>query len=284
MRAGPIKLVVTDLDNTLYDWYASFVPAFYAMVHQALPILDVREDVLLDELRLVHCKHGDSEHPFAILETPSFVKRIPPLSKDEMRARLEPAFRIFDQSQSQALKLYKTVADSLQALRDLQVQVVAYTDARVSNSLTRLKQLGIDALLNRLYAPAHVFDVDEPHHAPDGFVRLLVATDRKPNPATLGDIFSDFGVAPFDSLYVGDSLSRDIYMAKLAGAHAAWAKYGTQYDATLWPKLVRVTHWTDADVNRENDLREKTKAVRPDCTLDQFSDIFLHYNFGETPQ
>jgi hypothetical protein len=64
-----ISLVITDLDNTVYDWLTAFVPAFYAMVREAAPLIGVDEEELLDELQAVHRKHGDSEHPFALLET-----------------------------------------------------------------------------------------------------------------------------------------------------------------------------------------------------------------------
>ncbi len=43
-----IKLVVCDLDNTLYDWVTFFSKAFYAMVETAVPILEVPKDQILD--------------------------------------------------------------------------------------------------------------------------------------------------------------------------------------------------------------------------------------------
>jgi hypothetical protein len=73
---------------------------------------------------------------------------------------------------------------------------------------------------------------------------------------------------------------RDIYMANSARTRSAWARYGTLYDKALWPKLVRVTHWTDSDVKREEALRKEAEGARPDCVLDRFSDIFAHYEFG----
>ena len=34
-----VDVAVFDLDNTLYDWYASFIPAFYSMVDVAANLL-----------------------------------------------------------------------------------------------------------------------------------------------------------------------------------------------------------------------------------------------------
>jgi phosphoglycolate phosphatase len=71
-------------------------------------------------------------------------------------------------------------------------------------------------------------------------------------------------------------------MAKRAGLHSAWAKFGTIYDKSLWPQLVRVTHWTDADVEREKTLRDEAEGVEPDCVLDKFSDLLVHFKFNSS--
>jgi FMN phosphatase YigB (HAD superfamily) len=60
MSRPAISLIITDLDNTLYDWLGAFVPAFYAMVHEAALLMGVDEEDLLDDLQVVHRKHGDS--------------------------------------------------------------------------------------------------------------------------------------------------------------------------------------------------------------------------------
>jgi FMN phosphatase YigB (HAD superfamily) len=159
------------------------------------------------------------------------------------------------------------------------VPVVAYTDARVINCLFRLNRLGVKDLISRLYAPGHLTKELVQSALRDDFVRLLPPNDRKPNPQTLIDICLQYRVAPSDALYVGDSLVRDVYMAKRAGLHSAWAKFGTLYDKALWPKLVRVTHWTDADVERERVLREEARGSEPDYILDGFSDIALYVDF-----
>jgi hypothetical protein len=69
MVRPPISLLITDLDNTVYDWLTAFVPAFYSMVHEAAPLIGVGEEELLDDLQAVHRKHGDSElRPLPLVE------------------------------------------------------------------------------------------------------------------------------------------------------------------------------------------------------------------------
>lgn len=63
------RLLVCDLDNTLYDWVSYFVPSFYAMINSAVKITGCDREILLDDMRAVHRNYGDSEQPFALLET-----------------------------------------------------------------------------------------------------------------------------------------------------------------------------------------------------------------------
>jgi FMN phosphatase YigB (HAD superfamily) len=279
MPRSPISLVIIDLDNTVYDWFTAFVPAFYAMVHEAAPLIGIDEDELLDDLQVVHRKHGDSEHPFALLETRAVRRAFSQKSQEHVAQLLDPAFHAFNRVRKQNLRLYEGVYETLEELVRLHVPVVAYTDARVINSLFRLNLLGIKQLISRLYAPGHVVKELDEATLSDDFVRVLPPRDRKPNPQTLIDICSQCGVVPSDALYVGDSLARDIYMAKEAGLHSAWAKFGTLYEKALWPKLVRVTHWTDLDVETKATLREKARGIEPDCVLDRFSDLTRYFEF-----
>jgi phosphoglycolate phosphatase len=80
-------------------------------------------------------------------------------------------------------------------------------------------------------------------------------------------------VEPFEAVYVGDSLAKDVGMAKAAGVPGVWARYGRDYDDALWDLLVQITHWTDEDVRREERIREAYGDVEPDATIDAFSEI-----------
>jgi HAD superfamily hydrolase (TIGR01549 family) len=177
------------------------------------------------------------------------------------------------------LRLYDGVYETLEHLWHLHVPVVAYTDARAINCLFRLNRLGIKQFIARLYSPAHIAKELDGSLLNDGFVQLLPASDRKPNPQALIDICSQYGISRSNAVYVGDSLVRDIYMAKQAGVHSVWAKFGTVSDSTLWPRLVRVTHWTDADVEREKVLREEARGIEPDYILEKFCELIGYFEF-----
>lgn len=281
-----IRLLVTDLDNTLYDWVSYFATAFDAMVAVATHLLDVPEEALLDDLREVHQRHRNSEQPFALLDTRVVRERFPGLGRLERAQVLGPALTAFDRVREQTLKLYPGVADAIRAVRAAGAAVVGHTEASATNALFRLDSLGIAPLLERLYAvedsgeghpdPAQCSALDRSHPP----VRLLGPDERKPDVRVLLEICRDHSVLPAETLYIGDSVPRDIGMAKDAGAWAAWAKYGTAFDAALWNRLVRVTHWSAEDVARAERARQQYGTTRPDVVLERgFYEIINQFEF-----
>ena len=57
-----IKLVITDLDDTLYSWIGFFIPAFYDMVQELSILIDTPEEELLKEYKVIHQKMGSVEY------------------------------------------------------------------------------------------------------------------------------------------------------------------------------------------------------------------------------
>ena len=41
------KVLITDLDDTLYDWLGFFIPSFYAMVDELVSITGIDKEILL---------------------------------------------------------------------------------------------------------------------------------------------------------------------------------------------------------------------------------------------
>jgi phosphoglycolate phosphatase len=278
------------LDNTLYDWLSPFVPAFYAMVEAASKILSVDKEILLDELKIVHQHYHNSEQPFAILETPSVKRKFPHATRLERKQHLDEAFLAFNKIRKQHLSLYPGVRETLHTIREQGTIVVGHTEAVVENSLYRLKLLDLISEINRLYAPmgraAGHPDTRRPriYEPYTGFVYLLPSEHRKPDPEVLKDICKQVGISTQNTLYVGDSMTRDISMAKMAGTYAALAGYGTSHNPKMWEQLVRVSHWTDEDIKREKRLREEFTEIHPDVEIDSFSDLLRFFEFENSTQ
>jgi phosphoglycolate phosphatase len=274
-----MPLLITDLDNTLYDWVTYYARAFRALVDVLVKDLGIDREELLDEFKAVHQRHGDSEYPLAVFELPSVVRRFPHLRGDELRAALGRAFSALEAATEEHLRLYPAVVSTLGALRQAGVLIVGHTEAMAENAFFRLRHLLISSRFSALYAlegrvtgrdwlsPAAAAALSE------GFIQLVPRSERKPNPRLILDICSREGIRKEDAWYVGDSLTRDVSMAKTAGVKAVWARYGTRYDRGLWDSLVRITHWTEEDVAREAELRQGLSSVQPDWTIDSFAEL-----------
>src|SRR5688572_10249865 len=109
------KLLITDLDNTLYDWYGYFVPSVYAMVDRFVVRTKCDRDKLLDDFREVHKHHGTTEVPFGLLQTKTFLNL---RHSDEQFAlqAAEEAFHQFNSTRKQTLKLYDGVKRTLECI------------------------------------------------------------------------------------------------------------------------------------------------------------------------
>lgn len=274
----PKKLLITDLDNTLYDWVTFFTSSFQGMVEELTQILGVDEQQILDEFRTVHQRYGNSEQPFAVLELPSVLRKFPGLTRAELTEKLDPALHRFNSIRKRTLSLYPGSSETFQYLTERGVTIVGHTEAILANAYWRIKTLGVDRYFRRLYTlqgmeAIYISEKSRWIDPPDGFVAILPREERKPNPRLLVDICRREGVEPANAYYLGDSLVRDIAMAQNAGVRSIWARYGTQYDQSYWSYLVKVTHWTNEDVAREKDLKARFSDVKPDYVIDSFSEL-----------
>ncbi len=271
-----MRLLITDLDNTLYDWVTYFARAFDAMVRRLVTQLGVPRERLLDEFHALHQRYGSPEHPFAALDLPSVRERFPTLGRAALAERLAPSLAAFGGVRKKHLRLYEGVEPALRRLGEAGIPVVAHTEAVAVNAWDRLQWLGIGDCFTRLYAlEGHVVDHPWPDRvaALPEILQVVPRAERKPNPQLLLDICRREGVSPSEAVYVGDSLTRDIAMAKAAGVAAAWARYGTLYDKRLWQVVVRVSHWTDEDITREVALRRRAEHVAPDHVFARFAEV-----------
>jgi len=281
-----IRVLVTDLDNTLYDWVTFFSAAMAEMLVKASEILGVSVEQVAAELQHVHRGYRNTEQPFALLETPSVVQRFPNATRRELAVAMDPAFHAFNSSRKEHLKLYHGVRETLEQVHGAGTLVIGHTDATSHNALFRLKRLGLLDLFSALWTsiptgPGHPDESKQEELDGELFTVIHDASHRKPDPAALETILKRIGAKSDEVLYVGDSLVSDISMARALGVWSAWAEYGTHFSQDDWARIVTVTHWTAEDVQRAKEARGRLGDVKPDVVLKNgFDDILAHFDFG----
>jgi FMN phosphatase YigB (HAD superfamily) len=277
-------LVITDLDNTLYDWVGFYVPSFLAMVDEIQRLSGVDLPSLIQGFRDVHKRHGTSEYAFALQELEPLRQLHPGATSAELLKRYDSAIHVFRRERQTRLRLYPTVKATLETLATHKVPVVALSDSGISYVSRRLRQLGIDHLLAAVSAPE---DHGVPPTTPVDIVRrsrasqVMAQTEhlpfasqlRKPDPSTLDHVLRRFPVSRDRIVYVGDSLARDMLLARQAGLKDVWARYGRAKDMAQYERLVEISYWTAEDVAAERRLGELAATTPPANIIDIFSEL-----------
>jgi len=285
----PPKILVCDLDNTLYDWVDYFVSSFYAMVDVVVELTGCNREILLDDFKKVHQHYHDSENPFSLLETATIARLYPNKGNSELKKLLDPAFHAFNSTRKRSLALFPGVKETLDVLDSSGIKLVAHTESNFYAVADRLRRLSLTNYFLKVYCrerPSNNHPDGEISNAwladfPMEKIKELTRHQKKPDETILLEICSSCGIAPEHTAYVGDSMARDVLMAKKAKVFAIWAAYGARHDSSEYEKLVRITHWTSEDVEREKQIAKQAESIRPDFIAERFfSDILQPFGLS----
>jgi FMN phosphatase YigB (HAD superfamily) len=231
----PTRLLITDVDNTLYDWVDYFAPAFRSMVHLLSRELGVPEAVLVGQFRSLYEEMGTSEYPFA-------VQRLPALrgaSPDEVTRLASWSRTAFSRSRIRSLRPYEGVRETLEWLVNQGVAVAAVTSSPSHVVISKLRALGLSGSISLVIA-WEGFQVPDDETA----LALLGERTRQPNFATVltlsrGELKpaeAPYRLAmrythaqPRETAIIGDSLFSDVEPALRTGSRALWARYGHSF-------------------------------------------------------
>lgn len=279
----PVRLLITDVDNTLYDWLGFYIPSFLAMVEEVHRITGIEIPALKQSFRRLHQARGTSEYAFALQELDVLAEIDARLSVEDRLKKYDPAIHAFRSVRKRTLRLYPGVRETLARLKAAGIVVVAHSDSMMSYVSRRLRQLEVDGLLAAICAPR---DHGVPATTLPAVVRreaedkvaartLLLESPpgiRKPNPETIAPVFAALDVSRQQVLYVGDSLSRDVLLARRANLRDAWAEYGTRHDTRLVEELLQITYWTEQEIAEEARLRAEISERAPSSVIASFEE------------
>lgn len=255
------RVLVTDLDNTLWDWFAAWHASFGGMLDALVEDSGVSREVLECQIRAVHQRYGTAEYSNLVNEVPALVDAA---NGDEPAHVFSRAIDILRVERRRHTNLYPGVPEALTALKSSGVAIIAYTESLAYWTEWRIRHTRLDGVIDVLYsAPDHDLPrgVSFSRSRPPAGYGLKLTEHRhlargvlKPNSAVLLRILLDSGFAPDEASYIGDSLMKDVAMAQSAGVADIHAKYGEAQRRPEYDLLRRVTHWTDEDVAREKEI------------------------------
>src|SRR5208282_5178818 len=278
------KALITDVDNTLFDWVDIWYRSFTAMLYKIEEITGIPEEELYLPISKIHQEYGTSEYAFLLEEIPVLRERYGARAAEE----LVPAIDAFRAARRDALCLYPGVMSSLKKLKANGITTVAYTESMSFYTNYRFRKLELDTVIDYLYSPPdHRLPYEDmialrkyPHesyllkqtvhrHTPQG--------EKKPNPHILSCILSDIGGRPDEAVYVGDHPKKDVAMAQQAGVLDVLASYGAAQHREQYELLKKVTHWTREEVEEEKAMLAGVK-VSPTVVIERFDQILSQFD------
>ncbi|MBB5546994.1 HAD family hydrolase [Paraburkholderia fungorum] len=277
------RALITDIDNTIFDWFAMWYQSFTAMMCEVIEISGVSPGQLMREARAIHQQHGTSEYAFLLESLPSLRAKFG--EGEKLRSTMAPAIEAYRLARGRTLQLYPHVLDTLTLLKERGILVIGFSESKLYYSSYRIVQLGLDGLIDRLYCP-----VD--HELPVGYSHShnllhtqtieLPARFKKPRAETLHQIIAELDLLPRDCFYVGDSKTKDIRMALDAGVDCAWFSAGADHVKSAvksYNLLRRVTHWTPEEVEAERAMAENRTELNTSAfhTITTYSQILQFF-------
>ncbi len=285
-----VSLLVTDLDNTLWDWFHTWHTSFSALLSRLTALSGVPQEQLETEMRAVHRLRGTTAYSLLLDELPSLRERSRGRSPMQV---YDEALHALNSARKHTIGLYPGVRETLHFLRDRGVPVVAYTESISFWSEWRMRNTGLDGLIDVMYSsPDHDFprgtSPEDLRMYPNSEYDLKKTEHRqvprgllKPNKEVLRRILDDFPVGPHATVYIGDSLMKDVAMAQDFGVHDVHAAYGVSHDHEGYELLRRVSHWTQEDIEREKTLAERPEVVPTRVARQGFAELLDMFDFRE---
>ncbi len=239
------KLVITDVDGTLASFWDYFVPALRDFLRDLSARLEKPVPQLAEDIGRVIERRGTHEYPWLLEETGFAWEHYKDKPDKFVTEFVKPFWEALDANRAKYLRPYPQVMETLQELKRRGIKVVALSDAPDYMARIRNKQV-FDGMLDAIYALETVEpdkeEVWQPITLSHGRKRLrdlekatstlktrlqvLPKSYEKPCPDGLDMVLKHFGVFPYETIFIGDSLSKDGLVAASRGIRFIWAHYG----------------------------------------------------------
>lgn len=196
----PVKAVLFDMDNTLWDFVAAKKAACRAVVE--------------------HAESGDAEELYAYFRRPgagfedpgNVIEYLLDIGADS--SCVLPCCRVYEQVKIASIHPYPGVRETLETLVSADLPLAIVTDAHSSQARARLRKAGLGDFFSCVVSPD-------------------ISGQRKPDPASFVHALRAISASPPQAMVVGDSISREIEPGHALGMQTAYARYGDRNDGPV---------------------------------------------------
>lgn len=293
-----LKLFVTDIDNTLFDWVRYYVTSFAALLRQVEAIIKVPYAQLAFECKAVFEAHGSIEYPFLIQELPSVIAHYGEDIDRMLGEVVAPGRDAFLAAAHHVLTPYDGVLTTLQAIKQRYpaLAIVALTDAPRYVAMWKLKKLGLLDAFDAIYGlpdpriplspQSGRVKVDteilQKHLKQNDFgfrgkIRNLPDEYEKPGTRGLKTVLMDYELDDNPEhrravLWLGDNCRKDVGLGRRLGVRTAWASYGSPSADDL-KRLAEFSPELNIQKNAALPMADGIERPQPELTFERFADV-----------
>lgn len=284
-----VKVIITDLDDTIWDWMAMWYESFNPYFERISAELSIDKNELIKDFKKLHQKYHTSEVSYAYKELKSIKNNSYNKFEEDSNESTISILHQYYRNKKLNLKLYDGVRETLETIKSKGVKIIGFTESNIFYTKYRIKTLNLDGIFDIIYTPEdHEIPVSvnkfySDNHWETHLTKFEVLPNgfAKPNPDILNEILQNNNIRVNDAIYVGDKLDRDVYMAAQIGMTSIHAVYGNIISDHRYDLLKKVTHWTPEQVQREINFKNNISGVRiePNYSISKFSELLTLFNY-----
>ena len=305
-KRSPYKLIVTDIDNTVFDWVQYYVTAFNALLDTVATRIGSSRERLASEARDVFSEHGSIEYPFLAQELASVTKFYGGDIDRMLVEAVGPGREAFMMAAQSVLKPYNDVPHTLAAIKKRfpKLPIVALTDAPRYVAMWKLNKLGLLEHFDAVYGlpdprvptceinrrvkvdPEILLKhLQQSNFGFKGKIRILPDDYEKPGVRGLKTVLMDYDLdepqeSRRDVLWIGDNLRKDVGLGNRLNVRSAWAEYGTRVSES---NLASLSLFSPPQNIQKNVYikADDPSAPRPDVVFQSFADLLSEVGVGD---
>jgi FMN phosphatase YigB (HAD superfamily) len=161
------SVIVTDVENTLFDWLEMWICGFDAMLFELVKIFDREDSVVKQSIRRANQILGTSERDEVVLHL-DFIDSV--ARERNARTLLEIAER-FRGAKAAATRLYPEILSTLDCLRGRGFRIVCLTESVRPYAVARISQLGLDGHIDLLVCQEFSDTTESLFRTPETFLQ-----------------------------------------------------------------------------------------------------------------
>jgi len=277
------KIVITDLDDTIWQWFNMWYESSNNFFNNIAKYCDKDIETLYSDFKKVHQKYHTSEASSQISEVQCLSRKDVEIIENEKLIEGKTIIHKYHSDRLHKLSLYPNVISTLKELKSRNIIIVGFTESNTFYTMKRIKQFGLEEYFDAFYAPIDLGKKDSSLRFYDNDSYLLDNTrivelekgTKKPNKDILNLIIGEFRMNPIDAIYIGDKLQKDIQMANEAGVLSVYAAYGDSPHDLRYELLQKVSHWSDEEIEYERLIKNSNSGItiEPNVTINSISEI-----------